>query len=155
MEGFEFYSKRCTKLWIHLFIRYLFIGHLMCAKQAGHQGHHREPRSINPCLLEAYILAMGSFEQTNDMIQFHSYKGPLAAGVRDCCRESSQGVTAAQAEDSGVCTKVLAEVRSWVPDGLRRKHEQDFLNNLIQKFLALWLQWELGSASVLYLCSFN
>lgn len=78
---------------------------------------------------------MGGFEQRNDMIRFHSYKGPLAAGVRDCCRESNKGVTAARAEDSGVCTTVLAQVRSWVLDGLRRKHQGDFLSNSIPKFL--------------------
>lgn len=44
-------------------------------------------------------------------------------------------MTAARTKDSGVCTPVLAQLRSWLLDGLRRKHQGDFLSNSIPKFL--------------------
>ena len=107
----------------------------MCAKQSRHWGHHIEP--------EAYTVALGGLEQRNDMLWHTFYKGPadcsadhhLQRGM-DCGRETSLEATATvQTKMGGSWTSMGAEVKSWILDGLSRKHQWDLLNNWMWKLL--------------------
>lgn len=101
----------------------------MCAKQSRHWGHCVEP--------EAYTVALGGLEQRNDILWHMFYKGPadcsadhhLQRGM-DCGRETSLEATATvQTKMGGSWTSMGAEVKSWILDGLSRKHQWDLLNN--------------------------
>lgn len=66
--SFQFYSKWDTKRWIHLFIQYLLIGHLLYAEQSRHWGHHSKSKSTDPLPSRSLHSGYWRFEQRNGMV---------------------------------------------------------------------------------------